>query len=195
VLSFVGLVLIFVLFLLLGPARASRWPRQSARRDRVAGQRYILQMVGFSILTGVLVGVSLGLVGVKFAFAFGFIAFLLNFIPTVGPLAATLLPLPVVLLDDHMSPVAKILALALPAAVQLTFAWCSHESRAAGRICTRSRRWRRCVLRSIWGSWGGASGAGGGRHQDHPRAIHTGHAPADRRPLRAVAGEPDLLRR
>jgi len=60
VLSFVGLVLIFVLFLLLGPARASRWPPAvcSPRSSR-GPSGYILQMVGFSILTGVLVGVSL----------------------------------------------------------------------------------------------------------------------------------------
>jgi AI-2 transport protein TqsA len=60
--------------------------------------------------------------GVDFAYAFGFLAFLLNFIPTVGPLVATLLPLPVVLLDEEMSLAAKVLAIVLPAALQVMFA-------------------------------------------------------------------------
>jgi transcriptional regulator with GAF, ATPase, and Fis domain len=49
-------------------------------------------------------------------------AFLFNFIPTIGPLLATLLPLPVVVLDPDMPLAAKVLAIALPAAVQCVFA-------------------------------------------------------------------------
>jgi AI-2 transport protein TqsA len=50
---------------------------------------------------------------------FGFLAFLLNFIPTVGSIIATLLPLPVVLLSPELSVTTKILALAVPAALQI----------------------------------------------------------------------------
>lgn len=122
VLSGGGLVLIFVLFLLFGGRPGTRSEESLLGQIEVRAQRYILQMVGFSALTGFLVWVSLEAVGVPFAFAFGFAAFLLNFIPTVGPLIATLLPLPVVLLDPELTVTAKVLALALPAAVQCTFA-------------------------------------------------------------------------
>ncbi len=122
VLSGGGLVTLFVLFMLLGGGPAVRRPGSLLAEIEVRAQRYILQMVGFSVATGLLVGLCLTLVGVDYAFAFGFIAFLLNFIPTVGPLVATLLPLPVVLLDEEMSVAAKVLAVALPAAVQGAFA-------------------------------------------------------------------------
>jgi AI-2 transport protein TqsA len=122
VLSGGGLVLIFVLFLLFGGRPGVRSEESLLGQIEARAQRYILQMVGFSALTGLLVWLSLAVVGVDFAFAFGFIAFLLNFIPTIGPLVATLLPLPVVLLDPELSVPAKVLALALPAAVQCTFA-------------------------------------------------------------------------
>jgi AI-2 transport protein TqsA len=120
--SGLGLVLIFVLFLLVGGSAHPPHPGTLLFEIETRAQRYILQMVSFSLITGLLVGLSLGLIGVKFAFAFGCIVFLLNFIPTVGPLAATLLPMPVVLLDDELSLTAKVLAFALPAAIQLTFA-------------------------------------------------------------------------
>jgi AI-2 transport protein TqsA len=122
VLSFIGLVLIFVLFLLFGGRPGVRSEESLLGQIEARAQRYILQMVAFSALTGLLVWLSLAAVGVDFAFAFGFIAFLLNFIPTIGPLAATLLPLPVVLLDPELSVPAKVLALALPAGVQCAFA-------------------------------------------------------------------------
>src|SRR5262245_40850410 len=103
VLSGGGLVLIFMLFLLFGGRPGVRSEASLLGHIEARAQRYILQMVGFSALTGLLVWLSLEVVGVDFAFAFGFIAFLLNFIPTIGPLAATLLPVPVVLLDPGLS--------------------------------------------------------------------------------------------
>jgi AI-2 transport protein TqsA len=117
-----GLVLIFMVFFLVGSQPGLRPADSLLGEIEHRVQRYILQMAGFSIATGVLVGLCLAMVGVDFAFTFGFIAFLLNFIPTIGPLIATLLPLPIVLLDPELSVSAKVLALALPAAVQGTFA-------------------------------------------------------------------------
>jgi AI-2 transport protein TqsA len=122
VLSGGGLVLIFVLFLLFGGRPGVRSEASLLGEIEARAQRYILQMVGFSALTGLLVWLALAAFGVDFAFAFGFIAFLLNFIPTIGPLLATVLPVPVVLLDPRLSVVEKVLALALPAAVQCAFA-------------------------------------------------------------------------
>jgi AI-2 transport protein TqsA len=112
------LIGIFVLFLLIGGQPGTRPPGSLLAQIELSAQRYILQMVGFSVATGFLVGVCLAAVGVNFAFTFGFIAFLLNFIPTVGPLVATLLPLPVILFDQDLSLPAKVLAIVLPAVVQ-----------------------------------------------------------------------------
>ena len=82
-------------------------------------QRYISLTVFISTLTGVLVGASLSILGVKFAAVFGLLAFLLNFIPNVGAVIATLLPIPIVLLDPNLAIVVKLLAIAIPGAVQV----------------------------------------------------------------------------
>ena len=49
---------------------------------------------------------------------FGILAFLLNFIPNFGSIIAMLLPVPIILVDDNLSPQAKLLAIILPALVQ-----------------------------------------------------------------------------
>ena len=71
-----------------------------------------------SAMTGILVGTALGLLGIEMALAFGFMAFLLNFIPNIGSIIATLLPLPIVLLTPGISTTTIVLAIALPAAIQ-----------------------------------------------------------------------------
>ena len=48
---------------------------------------------------------------------FGLFAFLLNFVPSVGSIISTVLPLPIVLVGDY-SVAIQILAIALPGAIQ-----------------------------------------------------------------------------
>jgi AI-2 transport protein TqsA len=79
---------------------------------------YLLQMLILSAVTGGMVGAILYLLGVNFALSFGFLAFILNFLPTLGSIIATLLPLPVILLDDSLTPLAQTMAFVLPAMVQ-----------------------------------------------------------------------------
>jgi AI-2 transport protein TqsA len=114
------LVLTFLLFMLMGGpgprTGASRGlPAEAATRVR----KYLIEMFVFSVVTGVLVGGILGVLGVKFWLSFGFLAFVLNFIPTIGPILATLLPLPAVFLDPELSATVKVLAVLLPGAVQV----------------------------------------------------------------------------
>ena len=112
-------VLILMAFLLFG-RRRSRSSRSGILHEiELRVQAYISLTVLISVLTGVLVGASLSILGVQFAAGFGFLAFLLNFIPNLGAVIATLLPLPLVFLDPHLSIVAKLLALAIPAAMQV----------------------------------------------------------------------------
>jgi AI-2 transport protein TqsA len=113
------LVLIFMLFLLLGKSAASQANNgglQSEIETRI--KKFILTKSLVSIVTGVLVGTTLTLLGVEFAFVFGVLAFLLNFIPNIGSAIATLMPLPVVLLNPELTTVAKVLAIAIPGVIQ-----------------------------------------------------------------------------
>ncbi len=110
------LVLIFVVFLMLGSGSVQHGGVWSEVRRRV--ESYLVTKIGVSVATGVLVGGALAALGVPLAMAFGVLAFLLNFIPTVGSLIATLLPLPVVIITPEVSPAAAIAAILLPAAIQ-----------------------------------------------------------------------------
>jgi len=115
-----SVVLIFLGFLLLGG---------SARTEPVGGiwgevefrvKRYIAFKFILSAITGVLVGLILSVLGIDLAMAFGLMAFLLNFIPSIGSIVATLLPLPVVLVSPDVGGVTMVLAILLPGAVQMT---------------------------------------------------------------------------
>jgi AI-2 transport protein TqsA len=112
-----GLVVLFVLFMLSG-ARSERAISPLRTEIDTAIRAYIFNMVGISALTGLLVGIALAMLNVDFALEFGVLAFLLNFIPTIGSMIATILPLPVILLSPQLSMTERILALALPAAIQ-----------------------------------------------------------------------------
>ncbi|MCP3986459.1 MAG: AI-2E family transporter [bacterium] len=111
------LVLIFVLFLVLGGPQAQ--PQEGTWGQVVSRvQTYLLSKIVVSAVTGFLVGLTLLILDIPLAMVFGLLAFLLNFIPNVGSAIATLLPLPVVLVDPSVSSLAAILALAIPAGIQ-----------------------------------------------------------------------------
>ncbi len=95
------IVLIYVFFLLLGsPGKAT----QGAWRDIDKQIRSYLALKSIiSLLTGLAFGGALWIAGVPMAVTFGVLAFLLNFIPNVGPVIAGLLPVPFVLLDPEGS--------------------------------------------------------------------------------------------
>ena len=113
-----ALVLIFVVLLLMGGPKVASG--RGSLLDEIAGhvKRYTIQMVLLSALTGALVGATLAVLGVRFALVFGFLAFLLNFIPTIGAVVATLLPVPVIVLSPGLSVATQVLAVAIPAAIQ-----------------------------------------------------------------------------
>ena len=112
-------VFVFVMFLMIG---GGRWSRQEEGTvGEIVGQvrRYLVVSGIMSVTTGVLVGTVLMLLGVPLAMVFGLLAFLLNFIPTVGSIIATLLPLPVVIISPDVSLTVAILAIAIPGLIQL----------------------------------------------------------------------------
>ncbi len=112
------LVFIFILYLLIGGGVRSRpggvWGDIESRV-----KRYLVTKALLSAATGLLVTFLLFVLGVDLALMFGMFAFLLNFIPSVGSVIATLLPLPVVLVSPDVSITQVILVILLPGGVQM----------------------------------------------------------------------------
>ena len=114
------LVLLFTAFLLMGGTV------RTVTREGVIGeiesrvQKYIVIKILSSMATGFLVYLVLHFLGVRYAMSFGAFAFILNFIPNLGSIVATALPLPFVLLTPDVSMVTVTLALVLPLCIQFT---------------------------------------------------------------------------
>ena len=106
-------VFLFTVYLLLG-----RSERRATEVDRQI-LAYIKGKVALSSLIGVCTAVILLLVGLDLWLVFGVLAFWLNFVPNVGAVVATLLPMPLVLLDPDMSTAAMVLAFVLPFSVHM----------------------------------------------------------------------------
>jgi predicted PurR-regulated permease PerM len=97
-------VLIFLVFMLLGKPYFQNkieraFPNSQGERINqvtvsIASQisRYLSIKVMISAITGILVWLVLWLMGVDFAITWGVLTFLLNFIPTVGSIVATIPP-------------------------------------------------------------------------------------------------------
>lgn len=110
------LVMVFVAFLLSGRSFAlpsyGIWPEVDKRI-----RQYLVVKLALSAATAILTGVILGLFGLEMASLFAMLAFILNFIPNIGPVIATLLPLPIALLQ-YDNPTIVIFVIALPGFVQ-----------------------------------------------------------------------------
>jgi AI-2 transport protein TqsA len=105
--GFVSFALVAFIFLMLGLLEVDTYrDKFAAMTDRSAGQlmlragtitaakfrRYMLVRTLMSVMTGLAVWGMAYLVGLDLALEWGVIAFALNYIPFIGPLAATVLP-------------------------------------------------------------------------------------------------------
>jgi len=116
-----SLVILFFLFLTLG----TKLKKKVIIKDSMSYQinvrvsRYLTIKFFISLIVGTLTGLILFILKIDFAIMFGFLAFLLNFIPSIGSVFAILLPVPVALLkygiDFH-----TFLTLLLPSVIQFT---------------------------------------------------------------------------
>jgi AI-2 transport protein TqsA len=98
------LVLLFLIFILAGRGQAGVKIKNSFDSERSSKiisilqnidhqvQKYLAIKTVVSFITGIIVAVVLMLFGVDFAIVFGFLAFLLNYIPNIGSIIATALP-------------------------------------------------------------------------------------------------------
>lgn len=117
------LILTFLIFLVSG--RKSAVYTEPHNDDLGLGEAidlkirsYILTKVTTSLVTGVLVWITLAIMNLELSLMFGVLAFFLNFIPTLGSVIATLLPLPIALMQYEEG--WKILTvLLIPAFLQL----------------------------------------------------------------------------
>jgi len=114
------LVAIFVVFMLIGGGVAASKPTGTWAEVEGQIKRYIVFKALLSAATGIAVGGILSLLGVDLAMVFGLFAFLLNFIPSIGSIIATLLPVPVVLMSPSLSMPAAIMAIAIPGVIQFS---------------------------------------------------------------------------
>ena len=112
------MVLIFMFFLLLGGS-TSAIPRGGVWREiegKIRG--YIVTKTVISAVTGLAFAAVLWWFGVPLALVFGLLAFLLNFIPNIGPIIASLLPLPLIILHPELSVTGMVMAIVLSGGVQ-----------------------------------------------------------------------------
>jgi AI-2 transport protein TqsA len=117
--------IIFVMFIVMG---RDPYAQHSEVYNNIVGKvrRYIGTKVVISLITGVLVWLALDrVVDLPLAGVFGILAFLLNFIPSIGSIFSTMLPIPVAVAqfqgtDGEIVWGMVILAVLLPGAVQIT---------------------------------------------------------------------------
>lgn len=105
VLGFVSnatLISVFLIFLFISGTQKTK-KSKLITEIQLKISRYVLVKLMTSVSTGVLVGVILKLFGVDLAFMFAVLTILFNFIPSIGSIIATVLPVPVILLQFGLS--------------------------------------------------------------------------------------------
>jgi len=128
--SGVFFVIIFVMFIVVG---RDPYASHSEIYTNIVGKvrRYVGTKVVISLITGLLVWLSLSRLGLPLSSVFGILAFLLNFIPSIGSIVSTLLPIPVAVATFQGPSVADpdttvvywgtvLLVMAVPGAIQIT---------------------------------------------------------------------------
>jgi len=115
-------VLLFTVYLLQGRSeyglqRADKF--MQAEIDRQV-RRYVVLKTAVCVGVGALIGLIFSLLQLDLAFLIGLITFVANFVPNVGAIFATLLPMPLILLDPAVSVGVRALAFLLPLLVHTT---------------------------------------------------------------------------
>ncbi|MBN1818822.1 MAG: AI-2E family transporter [Sedimentisphaerales bacterium] len=113
-------VLIFILFLLIG--RNPQVIRNGVYADiDLQIRRYIGIKLAASFITALLVYAALAAIQLKLATFFAVLAFFLNFIPSIGSIVSTLLPIPIAAAQyEAMSLWAVLYVVLVPGVIQMT---------------------------------------------------------------------------
>ncbi len=112
------IVLIYVFFLLLGSVEIRD---ASSPLREIDGQvrSYLSLKTIISMITGAVFGLTLWLFDVPMSLTFGVLAFLLNYIPNVGPLVATILPIPFIILHPEGTWIWMVSAITATSLIQV----------------------------------------------------------------------------
>jgi len=115
------LVLLFSVYLLLGQGAGGIPVPRKGMVGRIESRIKRYLSIKFVISVGVGISTSLVFVSlqVHLAVLWGFLNFLLNFIPNVGPIIATMIPIPLILVSAETSGLTLILAIALPTSLHI----------------------------------------------------------------------------
>jgi len=112
------LIVLFVVFLLAG--RNPHQQRTGIYAEIEATIRgYITTMTALAAVTSILVGVVLWAFGLEMAWLFALLVFFLSYVPNIGPIIATLLPVPVAV-TQFQDPWMIAAVIAVPGAIHMT---------------------------------------------------------------------------
>lgn len=112
------LILFFVVFLLAGRNPQER--QQNIYTEIESTIRgYITTLTAIALVTAALVGIVLWALGLHMAWLFAFLVFLCSFIPNIGPIVATLLPVPVAVSQFHDNPWMILAVIAIPGTIHM----------------------------------------------------------------------------
>lgn len=111
-------VLIYVFFLLLGTVEQASSGMGWQHIDHQIRSYIALKSV-ISLVTGAAFGLALHLFGVPMAVTFGVLAFMLNFVPNIGPIVASALPIPFIVLQPEASIGWIVAVLAVTLGIQV----------------------------------------------------------------------------
>jgi predicted PurR-regulated permease PerM len=126
------MVMVFLIFMLLeSPYMKNRLNAaftgengQTVARvsDKIVSQisKYLRTLAVISFSTGMCVWGALWLIGVDFALTWGVLAFVLNFIPTLGSIAASVPPILVAIVQFYPNPTPAVLTFLALLAIQFT---------------------------------------------------------------------------
>ncbi|MDO4571016.1 MAG: AI-2E family transporter [Planctomycetia bacterium] len=112
------LVLLFCLFILMGHNPKIREKNEIYSEIERSIQKYLNIKFFISLATGLAIYILFLCLGVPMAFLFGILTFVLNFIPSIGSIIATFLPMPVVLITEGFTPTGIALAFFVPVLIQ-----------------------------------------------------------------------------
>ncbi len=113
-----AMIVIFMFFMLAGNGR-SKVPQPQIWLEIESRIRdYIVMKTLISFVTGVAVWLVLWFFGIPLALVFGLLAFLLNFIPNIGPMIMCVLPLPLVFLSPQLSFASMVVVTVLLSGIQ-----------------------------------------------------------------------------
>mmetsp|Transcript_44462 Transcript_44462/g.85049 ORF Transcript_44462/g.85049 Transcript_44462/m.85049 type:complete len:383 (-) Transcript_44462:303-1451(-) len=113
------LVLVFVIYLLLA-RQPGQGPRKGmAGRIEARIKNYLSVKMMLSVVVGAACALVLWLLDIHLSLLFGSVHFVLNFIPSVGAIVATMLPVPLLLISPGIGVMQIVLAVVLPTLVHV----------------------------------------------------------------------------